>query len=219
MFFALNHNNKTDEWTRLGTITDYQMKNVYKASEMVEKYGDEFTAATAEIYKAYFHIDMGEAEQIVIAAYKSASNAASWFRIASILEQENEYPSETDEWFESDGTRYFKVKQFDKYEDFVEYLEGLFSKKLTEELLSSSNIKYINYGGELYASLGVRGTNIHIGNEYYLVEKVSESKYLVKVTVEVLDDDAVTVKGNKVFEFPYEYIDDRWVFSAFPEIR
>ncbi|MBE6651193.1 MAG: hypothetical protein E7613_07755 [Ruminococcaceae bacterium] len=219
MFFALHHNLKSDEWTRLGTITDYQMKNVYKSSEMVEKYGDEFTAAAAEIYKAYFHIDMGEAEQIVLAAYKSASNAASWFRIASILEQENEYPTESDEWFEVDGTRYFKVKQFDKYESFIDYLEGLFSKKLTEEFLNSSNIKYINYGGELYASLGVRGTNIRVGNEYYMVEKVTESKYIVKVTVEVLGDDAVTVKGNKVFEFPYEYIDDRWVFSAFPEIR
>ncbi len=219
MFFALLRNTKTEEVTRLGAITDYTFKAKYKTSEMINKYGDECSAAIAEMYREYFHLDMGEEEQTVLAAYKAASNAASWFRVASILEHQKEYPSASDLYIEIDGRRYYKVNEFDSYEDFEDYLEGLFSRELCEEFLNSNNISYINRNGELYATLGIRGSNIHMGNEYYMVEKNSDAKYTVKVTVEVLGEDAVTVIGTEAFEFHYEFVDGKWVFTEFPEIR
>ena len=85
---------------------------------MLEKYGDEFTAAAAEMYREYFNLDMGEKEQMILAAYKSATEAASWFRLASLLENEEEYPSADDPYIELDGRRYFKVKRFARYDEF-----------------------------------------------------------------------------------------------------
>ena len=66
MFFALHQDLKTDKWTRLGQIYDYEMKNKYKTPEMTEKYGDELTAAAAELYREYFFLDMGEKEQMIL---------------------------------------------------------------------------------------------------------------------------------------------------------
>ncbi len=220
IFFALHHNLRTDKWTRMGSIYDYQLEKRYNTPEMIDKFGDKLTAAAAEMYKDYFHLDMGEKEQMILAAYKSATVAASWFRIASILETADEYPSADDLYIELDDRRYFKVKRFDRYDVFVDYLEMLFSKELTQEFLQSENNKYINIDGELYATLGIRGTDIHMGNEYYAIERVSDSKYIVRVTVDILGgDDMLTIVGNEVFEFPYEFMGDRWVFTEFPEIR
>ena len=186
---------------------------------MTEKYGDELTAAAAELYKEYFFLDMGEKEQMILSAYKAASEAAGWFRIASILEQQDEYPRENDTYIELDGIRYFKVKRFPEYQGFVDYLHGLFSKELVEEFLNSEHKRYINRDGELYATTGIRGTNIHMGDENYTVYNVSDSKYIVEVTVDIYGVDLVTVVDQEVFEFPYEFVDDRWVFTEFPKIR
>ncbi len=220
MFFALHHNLRTDKWTRIGSIYDYQLEKKYNTPEMIDKFGDKFTAATAEMYKDYFHLDMGEKEQMILAAYNSATVAANWFRMASILEQQNEYPSADDLYIELDDRRYFKVKRFDRYDEFIDYLEHLFSEELIQNFLQNESIKYINVDGALYATLGIRGSNIHMGNEYYTIEHTSDSKYVIKVTVEKLGgDDGLTVVGSEVFEFTYEFIGDRWVFTEFPQIR
>ena len=219
IFFALHHNEKTDKWTRIGTVYDYQLKNKYKTDEMIELYGDEFTAAAVEMYKDFFFIDMGEKEQMILFAYKSASEAASWFRNASILESAEEYPEDTDDYVEIDDRRYYKVKRFATYAEFKEYLEMRFSKELVKEFLDNGEIKYIDRGGELYASLGIRSTDIHVGSESYYVEKVSEGKYVVHVTVYILGDDAVTIVGSKTYDFSYEFMGDRRGFTDFPQIR
>lgn len=219
VFFALHQNLRTEKWTRLGEIYDYEMKNKYKKSEMLEKYGDEFTAAAAEMYREYFNLDMGEKEQMILSAYKAAKEAAGWFRIASILEQESEYPREGDTYIELDGIRYFRVKRFPEYQGFVDYLEMLFSEELVEEFLNSEHRRYINVDGALYATTGIRGTNVHMGDENYAVRDMGESKYVVEVTVDVYGDDLVTVVDQQVFEFPYEFMGDRWVFTEFPKIR
>lgn len=156
----------------------------------------------------------------VMEAYRKATEAASWFRIASLLEQGD--PSEpldmSDQVVEHDIT-YFRVWQFDSYSAFCAYLSTLFSDALVQSFLSGNGPMYIEHNGDLYGKFGMRGTNIFMGQESYEIEQVNGEQINLLVKVEVLEEDLMTVKEYQTFEFLYIQMNGKWVFATFPEIR
>lgn len=46
-------------------------------------------------------------------------------------------------------------------------------------------------------------------------EQTGETSYSVNVTVELLDDDGLTVTGLECWAFPYTFEGGRWVFTEF----
>ena len=155
----------------------------------------------------------------VVKAYQTASEATSWFRIASLLEDGSHGAIDMTTQVTYNDFNYFRAKQYDTYSEFIDYLGTLFSDELIESLLSYNGTMYINHNGYLYGRFGIRGTNIFIGDESYEIEYVNDSKINLLVKVEVMDEDLSTVKEYQTFIFPYENIEEKWVFTDFPEIR
>ncbi|MBR6709597.1 MAG: hypothetical protein IKL84_07960 [Clostridia bacterium] len=155
----------------------------------------------------------------VVKAYHSATEAASWFRIAGLLEDGSQGAVVlSDRVIEKDLT-YFKVNQFQSYSEFMDYLGTLFGDDLIESFLACNGTMYINHNGYLYGRFGMRGTNIFIGEETYKIEQIDDKKIHLLVTAEILEKDLSTVKEYQTFLFPYENRDGKWVFTDFPEIR
>jgi len=155
----------------------------------------------------------------IVKAYQTAAEAASWFRIASLLETGNQDPiNMSDEVIENDF-HYFRIKQFDSYSAFIDYLGAIFSDKLIESFLTCNGTMYIDHHGYLYGRFGMRGTNIFMGKETYEMKYIHKEKVHLLVNVEVMEEDLSTVKEYQTFIFPYENIGGKWVFTDFPEIR
>ena len=47
------------------------------------------------------------------------------------------------------------------------------------------------------------------------VEYTGETAYSVDVTVDLLDENGETVTGVECYAFPYEFVEDHWVFTDF----
>jgi len=186
--------------------------------QRLEYDGENFFADAAEVILESLRVADTEKNK-VIRAYHEATDAASWFRVASLLEYGSSAPLDVSDSFEENGIRYFRVPHTASYSAFVHRLRGLFSRTLTEKLLAYNGPMYTERDGKLYGKLGLRGTNIRMGAEDYAVVKISDTRYDLTVTVEVLGDDMESIAGYKTFVFPYEYTDGGWVFTSFPEIR
>lgn len=52
------------------------------------------------------------------------------------------------------------------------------------------------------------------GNVELRVEQTGDTAYMVNAAVELLDEDK-TVSGVEYWSFPYELVDERWVFTRF----
>ena len=196
----------------LGDISIQELNSEYNNIVMKSRYGDKYKAAAMTMYEKY----SGETEEwnhfedAILRAYNEATEAANWFRIGSMQTNWNDYVDIGD-------IRYYKTVRFDTRRDLREYLKGLFSVSIVDELLS--NDRYIDYDGRLYSNDSARGADIFMGRESYSITRDNEEKYTLTVTVEVYGNDAETVEGYEGFIFTYENISGRWVFTAFPGIR
>ena len=154
----------------------------------------------------------------VMTAYETASEAASWFRTASLVEAGE---ADGKDSIEYDGRRYYRVTKFDTYAELRQYLEEWFSASLVDQLLSDQSVaSYISHNGKLYATPGMVPQNIRLGERYYSASKVKDDWYSLTVTVEVLDiKDLTTVLAYQSFQFDYQYKNGKWVFIGFPHIQ
>ncbi len=160
----------------------------------------------------------GAIEEEILFAYKTAGEAASWFRGTCILWENESVDAENAVVHGELNYRYYKADKFETYAAFRKYLEGLFSVDYVNGLLSS--IAFIEHDGMLYAMMADRGSNPRMGAETYTVLRESDTKYILRVTVELLEGGyPPEVVGYETFDFPYEYIDNKWVFTDFPKIR
>ncbi len=200
------------EILNLGDISLQEFNSEYNNIVMKSRYGDEYTAAAMTMYKNY----SGEPEEwnhfedAILRAYNEATEAASWFRIGTM-------PTNWNDFVDIGDMRYFKTVRFETRDDLREYLKGLFSVSIVDELLSSET--YIDHNGRLYAIDAARGADIFMGRESYSITRENDEKYTLTVTVEVYGNDAETVEGYEEFIFTYENVSGRWIFTAFPGIR
>lgn len=148
----------------------------------------------------------------ILAAYKQAAEAYGWFDLASM-------PC-SGEPVTAGGQLYQKVDYpgITSLEDLKTYLGELFSAELVTRLLPEDQTPplYLDVDGALYVRPFARGADLTKGAATAAVEKVSDTYYLVNVSVETLADDLQTVTGVECTSFPYQLLENgRWVFTDF----
>ena len=159
----------------------------------------------------------GPTDEEVLEAYSRAEEAWNWFTIA---------PPALDhtDTLEQDGRSYCRVNdpRFSTLVDLRGYLKGLFSDSLVEELLPIDGVQFIEADGTLYAVDGGRGADLTRGAETVQVLRAEEGadRITVRVTVEVLDPEAdYAVTGEETFDFTYEQVGGKWIFTTFSAVR
>lgn len=160
--------------------------------------------------------DSSPTDEEVLEAYRTAQEAFSWFQVAPIN-------FDSDDSREVDGAVYYRVDYpgIESLSSLRGYLKHLFSDALVDSLLPYDGVQYLDIDGVLYVQDGGRGTDIYRGAEYTQVMRGDNpSRLVVRVTVEVVDpeqDGAVT--GSVIYEFPYEKVGERWIFTDFSLVR
>ncbi len=161
------------------------------------------------------------ADESVIEAYHRASEAYSWFDVLTL-------PCDYSDTVEVDGMPYARVNRFPLMVDFRNHLEDLFAIPIVDRLLAGDAAypQYIERDGKLYALDAARGTDIGKGAETYSVRQTSKTSLILTVTVEILDysipntlDAEGKVIGSETYEFPFEYVNGKWVFTDFRSVR
>lgn len=158
----------------------------------------------------------GPDDETVLAAYRQAVDAFWWFQVAPMSFD----PADSRE---VDGMVYYRVDQpgISSTASLRGYLKGLFSDALVEQLLPYGGTQYIDIDGVLYVQDGGRGTDITRGAEYtQVLRDDNPNRVVVQVTVEVVDpeqDGAVT--DTVIYQFPYEKVGERWIFTEFALVR
>lgn len=102
------------------------------------------------------------------------------------------------------------------------YLKQLFSDEIVDPLLSTGC--FIETENGLYALPAGRGSDVTKGGVVLSVVRPPETpaQCLVRVEVELLSwpDGAgePTVTGTQIYQFPYQKVGDKWVFTQFEAI-
>lgn len=153
--------------------------------------------------------------ETVIDTYYAASTAASWFEQGSM-------PYSYDDRILVDGIAYYPTSSFSTLAELRAHLELLFSTELVERYLSTTSPHYREIGGVLHVSESVRGTNIRMGDERYLILNGEGEQLTLRVVVEQWGSDAQNdwvVTGYTEYDYPMARIEGRWVFTDFPYFR
>lgn len=118
----------------------------------------------------------------------------------------------------TDGALYRQVDRegIQTLEDLRTCLRAVFSQDLTERLLDTGGDipLYRDIEGVLCVTGNGRDRLPGKGGVQAWVERSEEGDYTVSVTVDLLDEDGA-VTGLEYWSFPYEFEEDRWVFTEF----
>ena len=155
--------------------------------------------------------DRAEApEEEILSAYDRAVTVCGWFQLSTLPCGQ--------EGLNVDGDLYYPVRSdgLETMEDLQIYLRGSFSQEVTEQLLSTGGEAplYREIDGALYVRPVSRTRNPLRGGVELRVEQTGDTAYTVNAAVELLDEDK-TVSGVEYWSFPYELVDERWVFTRF----
>jgi len=150
-------------------------------------------------------------EEEILSAYNRAVTAFGWFAGDPL-------PC-TDDTARVGETLYQRVDYAGFYtaEDLRTYLRSIFSEEIVEKLMPEEETLplYRDISGALYERPSGRGGNPPAGSVTETVEQVSGTAYDINVAVEMLGEDQKTVTGLECFTFPYQFVNDRWVFTDF----
>lgn len=118
----------------------------------------------------------------------------------------------------TDGALYRQVDRegIQTMEDLRTCLRAVFSQDLTERLLDTGGDipLYRDIEGVLCVTGNGRDRLPGKGGVQAWVERSEEGDYTVSVTVDLLDEEGA-VTGLEYWSFPYEFEEDRWVFTEF----
>ena len=147
-------------------------------------------------------------EEEILAAYDRAEEAYGWFYLATL-------PCGSEERI-VDGWIYRRVDYpgMENLADLRAYLRGLFSEELVASLLETGGTHplYRDVEGDLYALPTSRERDESVREMTAEVEPYGEAGYSVQVSVETSAQGALVVENHS---FPYEFVEDRWVFTDF----
>lgn len=148
-------------------------------------------------------------EEEILAAYYRAEEACGWFDLAPL--------PDSGETVRLHGASYRRVDYpgMTCADDLRAYLRSLFSAELTDRLLAAGGEQpyYQDVDGALYVSFSGRERDGGKGASLVEVVEVDSQSYSLEVSVELLEENAVT--GLECWSFPYAYVDGRWVFTDF----
>lgn len=158
----------------------------------------------------------GPTDEEVLEAYRLAQEAFSWFQVAPVT-------FDPEDSREVDGVLYYRVDYpgINSLSTLRGYLKSLFSDALVDDLLPYDGTQYIDIDGVLYVQDGGRGTDIYRGTEYtQVMREDNPNRLVVRATVEVVDPEQNgAVTGSETYDFPYEKVGDRWIFTDFSLTR
>lgn len=158
-------------------------------------------------------------DEEILAAYREAASVMSWFAgYGGDLALNYE-----DQVTQGDLT-YCRVSRSDlnNMDELRGYLKQLFSDEIVDPLLSTGC--FIETENGLYALPAGRGSDVTKGGVVLSVVRPPETpaQCLVRVEVELLSwpDGAgePTVTGTQIYQFPYQKVGDKWVFTQFEAI-
>ena len=114
-------------------------------------------------------------------------------------------------------------ERYPTYQSFVDELHSYFSEELTQELLSKE--WYIERDGKFYMQVLDRGSNILFYNVTYAITSQTPGKVIFTATAVYIKPEAFDLFDyaditdemleSKNFEYNYEQIDGKWVFTTF----
>lgn len=169
-------------------------------------------------------------DEEVLAAYNRAAEVFSW------------YAGYSDDGLALDGTDMislpllenggeivmFRVTRpgLNSMDELRAYLKTIFSDEVVDGLMKDFPLGAAGFAdgpeGGLYCSGAGRGSDISKGG--VTIEAVwpleeEPIQCTVRVSVELLDlNDLQTVTGTQVYEFPYQKVGEKWVFTSFESI-
>lgn len=150
-------------------------------------------------------------EEEVLSAYDRAVTIYGWFQLSTL-------PCGS-EGLNVDGSVYYPVRSdgLETLEDLQIYLRSSFSQDLVEQLLQTGGSAplYRDIDGALYVRPVSRARNPQRGDVELRVEQTGDTCYTVNAAVDLLDQDMETVTGVEYWSFPYQLVDERWVFTQF----
>lgn len=95
VYFAMFHDWTSDTWTRLGELSEAELDVLYNTAEMLEKYGNKYTAAAAEMGHVYLgdmeedDVNTSDSEERLFGMYLSYYVDLAWDAALPIAEAEN----------------------------------------------------------------------------------------------------------------------------------
>lgn len=155
-------------------------------------------------------------DEEVLAAYRAAYEAYTWFDLATLpLDYEAPPRGENGEYYPVADER------FPNMDALRGYLKGLFSDEVVDRLLPMDGEHYVEIDGALCAMDGMRGTNENSGTVTQTVvwpEEGGDTLCTVHVEVELLWEEENYPEGKRAYDFPYQKVGDKWVFTHFESI-
>ena len=150
-------------------------------------------------------------EEEILSAYDRAVTAYEWFDLTPLPCGGEDIPE--------NGVLYRRVEYpgFDTLDDLRIYLRGLFSEDVVARLLPQDDPcpLYADIDGQLCVRPGGREAENGKGSAAAAVERRDDGSYRVNVTVDLLDEEQLTVSGVECYSFPYCCENGRWVFTDF----
>ena len=155
-------------------------------------------------------------DETVLAAYRQAVEVFGWFQMATL-------PADPADQVAVGEILYSRVDYpgLATLADLRGYLKNRFSDELVESLLPAGGTQYVDLNGALYVQEGARGADITKGGETaQVLRDGNPDRCTVQVTVEVLDpEQGFAVVGSETYDFPYEKVGDKWIFTSFSLVR
>lgn len=144
----------------------------------------------------------------VLAAYKKAKTAYSWFALSPLPRGGDAVMVGTDQY------RRVEYAGITTLSELETYLRSLFSQGVVDRLLPEDGVQYRDIDGRLFALSFNQRADPMKGAETAAVEEAGPEAWSVNVTVELLSEDGGVI-GLEGYSFPYENVDGRWVFTDF----
>jgi hypothetical protein len=149
-------------------------------------------------------------------AYRQAMEAYGWFDMTTM-------PVDYSVSKEYNGTKYYRVEHNDieTYADLKLHLQELFSDDIVLELLGQAKEfqRYTDIDGVLYAVQADRGADITKGEETHQIIYEANDRIIYRVEVEIIDFETMEVVDRETYDFTYENLNGKWVFSNFCMVR
>jgi len=217
---SINKNSNTDE-----TILDKDSNSKYNF-EYVYKYIDSMWVFTDfPILKPYMDLDYQYYE------YTGKYETVTEVTDTSVIENSFNIGKQIEGWFVVSGDdisdavdkevligehAYYKVynQKIKNMDDLINYMKTVFSDEIIDIFIKTNT--FVEIDKELYVALflfPIRTYDITETHE----EKINDNKYVYYIKLSELSDDWITYMTNYITkEYPYEYVDGRWVFTDFP---
>ncbi|MDR1628568.1 MAG: hypothetical protein LBR79_07385 [Oscillospiraceae bacterium] len=118
-----------------------------------------------------------------------------------------------------DNLNYYKAKHgtINTYHQLENHLYTIFSEEIVNDLLNGENskIKYKDIDKSLYGTVQEIRPPAQAGHDSYTVQKVNQNRYIYDLKVEILTENLKNTDHFENYEYIYEFVNDRWVFTKF----